>query len=94
MREAERERGRAAEEECRRECAERTPVAEDHGRERDEPAPGGHVLAERAEVADRQIRAAEGREDAGQNHRRVARGVYRDADRVCRARVLANRTKA
>src|SRR5437588_5054491 len=66
--EAERERGRASEQEGRGERSERTPVAEDHGRERDEPATGRHVLAERAEIADRQVRAAECRKHPGEHN--------------------------
>src|SRR5712691_2836077 len=67
--EAERERRRGPEEQCGGECPERAPVAEDDRREGDEAATGGHVLAERAEIADREIRAAErgqhSREDDG-----------------------------
>src|SRR4051794_11675623 len=63
--EAERQRGRRAEEDRRRVGAERPPVAEDDCGERDEAAAGRHVLLERADVADRQIGTAERREDAG-----------------------------
>src|SRR3954451_88152 len=57
--EPERECRRAAEQERRCERSERTPVTEDDRGERDEAASCRHVLAERAEVADRQVRAAE-----------------------------------
>ena len=43
-----RERAREAEEQRRAEGAERPPVAEDQRGERDEAAPGGHVLVERS----------------------------------------------
>src|SRR6266581_8294231 len=56
--EAERERRRGPEEQCGGEGPERAPVAEDDRCEGDEAATRGHALAERAEIADRKIRAA------------------------------------
>src|SRR6266516_4091493 len=49
------DRRREAEEERRAECSERTPVPEDERRERDEAAPGGHILVVGVEVADGQV---------------------------------------
>src|SRR5207302_2848602 len=90
----ERERRRAAEEERSRKGAERAPVAEDDGGEGDEAATGSHVLAERAEVADRQVRASERGERARQDHGGVARPVHRDADGVGGTRMLADGPEA
>ena len=62
-------------------------------RERDEAAAGGHVLVERADEADREVRAAERGEDARDDDRDVARLVDGDADRVRGARMLADRAQ-
>src|SRR6266571_9094085 len=59
LREAERESRRAAEEQGGGKRAERTPVSEDDRGKRDEAPAGSHILAERAEIADREIGAAE-----------------------------------
>src|SRR4051812_45477038 len=79
--EPEREGRRRAEEHGGRIGAERAPVAEDHGGKRDESATVRHALVERADEADREVRAAERGEDAGHDNRDVARLVDRDADR-------------
>ena len=52
------ERAREPEQEARRGRAEGPPAAEDQRRERDEPAPGGHVLVEGLDEAEREVRAA------------------------------------
>src|SRR5438128_9644975 len=54
LRHAERQRGREPEQKRCRECSERPPVAEDQRRETDEAAPRGHVLVERADIAEGQ----------------------------------------
>src|SRR4051794_35265592 len=92
-RETEREGRRRAEE--NRGCvrAEGPPVAEDDRSERDEAASRRHVLAERADEADREVRAAERRENPGDDDRDVARQVDGDADRVRRTRMLAHRAQ-
>src|SRR6266536_988971 len=59
LREAKRQRCRAAEQKRGGECTERPPVAEDDRGQRDEAAARGHALDEGAEVAERQVRAAE-----------------------------------
>src|SRR4051794_28209245 len=91
--EAERERGRRAEEDRRRIRAERPPVPEDHGGERDEAAPVRHALVERAEEADREVGAAERGEDPRNDDRDVAGLVDRDPDGVRRTRMLADRAE-
>src|SRR6266404_888058 len=79
-RKAERKRGRRAEEQRRREGAERTPVAEDQRGERDEAAAGRHVLVERPDEAHREVRTAEGRQDARERDGEIPREIDRDAD--------------
>src|SRR5919201_915166 len=88
------ERGREAEEERGPKGAEGSPLAEDERGQRDEPAPGGHVLVEGVDEADREVGAAQGGEDAGERHSRIARRVDRDTDGVRRAGVLADRADA
>src|SRR5206468_10366262 len=73
--EPERERGGRAEEERSSERAERAPVAEDERGERDEATTRGHVLVERADEADRQIRTAESRQDPGHGDTGIAREI-------------------
>src|SRR5437588_5014631 len=85
---------REAEQERGPEGAERPPPAEDQRREGDEPAPGGHVLAEGVDEADREEDASQRGQRARGGHARVADPVDRDAHRVCRARVLADRPDA
>src|SRR5581483_1634801 len=81
---------REAEQDRGPERPERTPVAEDERRERDEAAPGGHVVVEApAAEADRQVGASERGEDAGEDHGAVADGIDVDADGVGGARMLA-----
>ena len=82
-----------AEQQRGRERAARAPVAEDDRRQRDEAAPRGHVLVERAHEADREVRPAHRRQDAGGHHGEVARARDRDADRLGRPRVLADRRR-
>src|SRR3954452_21693572 len=53
---------REPEEQAGPECAVCSPLAEDPRRQGDEPAPGGHVLAERADEPDREVGAAQRRE--------------------------------
>ena len=77
-----------------RERAERPPVAEDERGERDEAAAGGHVLVERVDEADREVRAAERGEHAGDDRRRCSGSVDGDADGLRRARMLADRAQA
>src|SRR5919204_5426811 len=67
-----RQGARKAEQEGCRPGAERAPTAEDQRGERDEPAPGRHVLAERVHETEGQVDAAERREHARERHRRVA----------------------
>ena len=69
----------------------RLPLAEDHRRERDEAAPVGHVEVERAVEADRQVDAAERREHARGDDRRVAGGDHLETDRGCRAGLFTDR---
>src|SRR5439155_14002050 len=72
----ERNRVREPKEESGRECPGRPPVAEDHGRQRDEPAAVGHVVDERpAAEAVGEVDAAERGEDARQDDGAVAHRV-------------------
>src|SRR5207237_738652 len=66
------DRAREAEEERGPEGAERPPPAEDQRGERDEAAPGGHVLAEGVDEPDREEDASERGERARGGHARVA----------------------
>src|SRR5438093_634493 len=92
--EPERQRVRESEQEGGRKSTERPPVPEDERRQADEAAAGGHVLVERADVTDRQVRAAERGEHPGDDDRAVASPVNGNPDGVGRARMLADRPDA
>src|SRR5919204_4602388 len=93
-REPEGQRRGEAEQERRPERPERAPVAEDERRERDEAPPGGHVLVEGANEADRQERATQRCQHARGHDARVAHGIDVDADRVGGTRMLTARADA
>ena len=78
----------------RRRSAARPPVAEDHRGERDEPAPGRHVLVEGVDEADREERAAGAASMPEMTTAAVADAVDGDPDRVGGPRVLAARRAA
>src|SRR4051794_27922073 len=85
------ERAREAEEERRHVRREWPPLAEDECSEADEPGAGRHVLVERVHEAEREVRAAHRRDRAGSDDRDVPDLEHGDADRVRRARMLADR---
>src|SRR5581483_7027521 len=89
-----RERAREPEEERRAEGRERPPLAEDERGKADEAVPLRHVLVERVVEARREVRAAERGDRAGRDDGDVARLVHGDADRLGRARMLADRAQA
>src|SRR5439155_14106505 len=62
-----RERAREAEQQRGAERAERAPLAEDQGGERDEATALGHVLVERVDESDREVRASERRQHPGED---------------------------
>src|SRR5207248_9628025 len=76
------------------EGAERSPLAEDQRRERDEAAPGGHVLREGVHEADREEDAAHRGEGSGSDDGGIAGAVDRDPDRIGRPRMLTHRANA
>src|SRR5262249_39860339 len=88
------ERAREPEQQACGVGAERPPVAEDDRGDRDEPPPARQVLVEEADVADREVRAAERRECAGGDDGPPADPVDVDANGVRRPRVLADAAEA
>src|ERR1051325_6530206 len=93
-RQPERERCGEAEQERSGEGSVRPPVPEDQRRERDEATAGGDGLVECVQVANRQVRAPERRQDAGENDRPVTDEVDVDPDGVGCPRMLPARADA
>ena len=82
---------REAEQQSRRPRPDRVPVTEDHGGQRDEPAAVRHQALEGSDRLEAQERAGQSGERAADHHVQIARPDHVDADRVGRARVLADR---
>ena len=75
---------RRGEQQRRAERAERRPAPEDHRRQGDEPAAGGHPCLERVRALQREVRPAEPGEDAADDDVPVAQPDDVDADRLGR----------
>src|SRR5579859_5463224 len=73
--------------------AARLPAAEDHGRERDEAAAGGHLIGELV-LIEREECAAQSGEYAGRDDGDRANAAHGDSNRGCRFRMLARCTQA